>query len=446
LSHRTAPIEIREQCAFTARDAGPVLEALRDVAGTREGVLLSTCNRTEFYLVEGAEDAPPGVWEMLSKRLGTDAAPSGYVRRDRDAVRHLMRVTSGLDSMVVGEAQIKGQVRDAWELCRPYSGPVLNRLFQTAQSVAARVRTETAIGRGAASVSSAAVQLAKKIFGTLNGRRAMVLGAGEMAELALQCLLDEGVRATLVANRTFERADELARRHGATAMQYEDCWAALATVDLVICSTAAPHPVVSYDSVAAAVAERGDQPLCILDIALPRDVEPEVASLDNVFLYDLDDLRAVVAANLEQRQAQLPSAEEVIDGEVERYWDWLAGLAAVPVVADFRAAMDRVRADELAHAARRLGELTPAQREIVDHFSRSLMNKFLHAPSVRLRAAAANGRGLGVVDTARYLFGLDETPPPIADATQQDAERDAGRPAERATGERASDGPASEAR
>jgi glutamyl-tRNA reductase len=441
LSHRTAPIEIREKCAFTTRDAAAALEALRDVSGTSEGVLLSTCNRTEFYLVEGAEDAPPSVWEMLSKRLGTDAVPFGYVRRDRDAVRHLMRVTSGLDSMVVGEAQIKGQVRDAWESCRPYSGAVLNRLFQTAQSVAGRVRTETAIGRGAASVSSAAVQLAKKIFGTLTGRCAMVLGAGEMAELALQCLLDEGVRATMVANRTFEHADELARRHGATAMRYEDCWAALATVDLVICSTAAPHPVVSYDSVAAGVAERGDQPLCILDIALPRDVEPEVASLDNVFLYDLDDLRAVVAANLEQRQSQLPSAEELIDGEVDRYWDWLAGLAAVPVVADFRAAMDRVRADELAHAARRLGELTPAQREVVDHFSRSLMNKFLHAPSVRLRAAAANGRGLGVVDTARYLFGLDETPPAAADATQQSAERETGGP-----GERADEGPASEAR
>ena len=414
VSHRTAPIETREKCAFGVRDTGPALESLRAAAGIREGVLLSTCNRTEFYLIEGDADGPGAVWATLTARLGADATPFGYVRRDREAVRHLMRVTSGLDSMVVGEAQIKGQVRDAWEVSRPYSGPVLNRLFQTAQSVAARVRTETAIGRGAASVSSAAVLLAKKIFGTLNGRHAMVLGAGDMAELALQCLLDEGVRAVLVANRTFERADELARRHGATAMRYEDCWSALTTVDLVICSTAAPHAVVTCEHVADAVAARGDRPLCILDIALPRDVEPEVGALDNVFLYDLDDLRAVVAANLEQRQSHLPSAEQLIDGEVERYWQWLAGLAAVPVVADFRAAMDRVRAEELAHAARRLGELTPAQRDVVDHFSRSLMNKFLHAPSVRLRAAAANGRGLGVVDTARYLFGLDDAPPPSA--------------------------------
>ncbi len=275
-----------------------------------------------------------------------------------------------------------------------------------------------------------------------------------MAELALQCLHQEGVRATLVANRTFERADDLARRYGATAMRYDDCWPALAEIDLVICSTAAPHPVVSYENVAAAVAGRGDRPLCILDIALPRDVEPEVGSLDNVFLYDLDDLRALVAANIEQRQSHLPSAEDLIDGEVERYWDWLAGLAAVPVVADFRAAMDRVRADELAHAARRLGELTPAQRDIVDHFSRSLMNKFLHAPSVRLRAAAANGRGLAVVDTARYLFGLDDAPPaaqtadPVAGHRgdrQAESAAEASRPPSRPAGA-APDGSAPEAR
>jgi len=238
---------------------------------------------------------------------------------------------------------------------RAYSGPVLNRLFQTAQSVAGtrphgdRDRAGRRIGqlRGGS--------VGEEILGTLNGRRAMVLGAGEMASSRLQCLLDEGVRATLVANRTFERADELARRHGATAMRFEDCWSALTTVDLVICSTAAPHPVVTRGHVAAAVAARGDRPLCILDIALPRDVEPDVGTLDNVFLYDLDDLRAVVAANLEQRQAHLPSAEQLIDVEVERYWEWLAGLAAVPVVADFRAAMDRVRADELAHAVASLG-------------------------------------------------------------------------------------------
>jgi glutamyl-tRNA reductase len=408
LSHHTAPIDARERCAVDPQDVGGVLDAFRAVSAAREVVLLSTCNRTEFYIVESDTEAADAVWTTLSARLGDDATPLGYVRRDRDAVRHLMRVTAGLDAMVLGEAQIQGQVRDAWELSRARSGPVLNRLFQTSLSVAGRVRTETTIGRGSASVSSAAVQLAKKIFGTLSGRRAMILGAGQMAELALECLIDEGVRAALVANRTFERAEALAARHGATAIRYDDCWENLAGVDLLLCSTAAPHPVVHPEQLAPSLAARGGRPLCILDIALPRDVDPAVGKLDNIFLYDLDDLRAVVAANIEQRRAQVPSAEELITSEVEKFWQWLAGLAAVPVVTDVRAAMERLRAEELSQAFRRLGDLTPAQREAVEHLSRSLMNKFLHEPSVRLRAAAANGRGLGIVDAARYLFAVDD--------------------------------------
>jgi glutamyl-tRNA reductase len=316
-----------------------------------------------------------------------------------------------MDSMVVGEAQIHGQVRDAWETSRPASGAVLNRLFQTALLTGGRVRSETALGHGALSVSSAAVQLSKKIFGTLLGRRAMVLGAGEMAELALASLQQEGVRAAVVANRTFERAVVLAAQYGATAVHYDDAWDALADVDLLLCSTAAPRPVVSAERVRAAVARRGDRPLCILDIAMPRDVGPAVAKLDNVFLYDLDDLQAVVSSNLERRHGELPAAETVIGEEVEKYWQWLAGLAAVPVLTKFRDEMNRVRERELRQAMRRLGDLTPAQRDAVEHFSQSLMNKFLHEPSVRLRAAAANGRGLGVVDAARYLFALDEGAP-----------------------------------
>jgi glutamyl-tRNA reductase len=412
VSHRTAPIEVRERFAYGASEVLPALAALRAASGAREAVLLSTCNRTEFYLVEGDRDEDreggPVVQELLGRRLGAEAAPYLYVRRDREAVAHLYRVTSGLDSMILGEAQIHGQVRDAWEQCREHSGAALNRLFQSALLVGARVRNETSVARGAASVSSAAVQLAKKIFGSLAGRRAMVLGAGEMAELALECLIDEGVRAAMVANRTYDRAEALARRHGATAMHYDQCWEHLHQVDLLLCSTSAPHPVVGAAQVRQALALRGDKPLCILDIALPRDVESEVGALDNVFLYDLDDLRAVVAANLERRAAELPSAEEVIGGEVEKYWQWLAGLSAVPVVTRFRQEMDRVREEELAHALRRMEPMSPAQREAIEHFSRSLMNKFLHEPSVRLRAAAGNGRGLGIVDAARYLFALDD--------------------------------------
>jgi glutamyl-tRNA reductase len=411
VSHRTAPIEVRERLAYGAEEIGPALAALRDGGTAGEAVLLSTCNRTELYAV--GDDAPAvaqQAWRLFGERLGQPVAPQGYVHHDKDAVAHLYRVAAGMDSMILGEAQIHGQVRDAWELSREQSGAVLNRLFQSALLVGSRVRNETSIARGAASVSSAAVQLAKKIFGSLNGRRAMVLGAGEMAELALECLMSEGVRAAMVANRTYDRAEALARRHGATAMHYDACWEHLHQVDLLLCSTSAPHPVVGADQVRRALARRGDGPLCILDIALPRDVESEVGTLDNVFLYDLDDLRAVVAANLERRAAELPSAEQVIGAEVEKYWQWLAGLSAVPVVTRFRQEMERVREEELAHALRKMEPMSPAQREAIEHFSRSLMNKFLHEPSVRLRAAAGNGRGLGIVDAARYLFALDDRP------------------------------------
>jgi glutamyl-tRNA reductase len=318
--------------------------------------------------------------------------------------------------MIIGEAQIHGQVKHAWEQSRTHSGAVLNRLFQTSLLAASRARNETGIGRGAASVSSAAVQLAKKIFGSLAGRRAMILGAGDVAEIALECLVAEGVRVAIVANRTFERAEDLAARHGGAAMHYDECWSALEEVDVLICSTAAPTPVVSAARVRAAVAGRGGRPLCILDIALPRDVEPRVAQLDNVFLYDLDDLRAAATANVEKREENLPAAEAIIAEETQKYWDWLAGLAAVPVVRKFREEMDRMRETELAAALRKLGPLTPEQEHGVEQLSRTLMNKFLHEPSVRLRAAAANGRGLGVVDAARYLFALENSTPAKADA------------------------------
>jgi glutamyl-tRNA reductase len=407
VNHLTAPVEIRERLTYRAAESNDVLGELLASSGAREGVLLSTCNRTELYVVEGSEPATKAIAAVLSARLGADVGPHLYVRRDRDAVGHLFRVASGLDSMILGEAQIHGQVRDAWENCRARSGVALNRLFQTTLMVASRVREETGIGRGAASVSSSAVQLAKKIFGSLGGRHAMVLGAGDVAAIALDCLRSEGVKVSIVANRSYERAESLAREHGATAMHYEECWERLHTVDVVICSTASPHPIVSVQHVAPAMLARGDRPLCILDIALPRDVESDVGKLENVFLYDLDDLRAAAAANLERRQEDVPAAEGIIAGEVEKYWDWLAGLEAVPVVADFRSRMEQLRADELALALRRIGGLSSEQTEGVEIFSRALMNKFLHEPSVRLRAAAANGRGLGVVDAARYLFALE---------------------------------------
>jgi len=406
VSHHTAPLPLRERLVVSAGDTIAAAQRIMEAAGAKEVVVLSTCNRTEVYAVEGDDDAAPAIWSDFSALLDEDASPYGYVRRDRDAVSHLFRVTAGIDSMILGEAQIHGQVRDAWEHSRGAAGAVLTRLFQSALMVGGRVRNETSIGRGAASTSSAAVQLAAKIFGSLGGRHAMVLGAGEMAELALECLVSEGVRTAIVANRTHERAEELAQRYHAQALHYDECWSRLADVDLLICSTAAPHAIVGVEQIAGSLKARGDRPLCILDIAVPRDVDPAVGSLGNVFLYDLDDLRTVATANIERRREELPAAEAVIAPEVEKYWEWLAGLAAVPVLRSFRTEMDRMREAELAEAMRKLEHLSPRDREAIEHFSRALMNKFLHEPSVRLRAAAANGRGLGVVDALRYLFDL----------------------------------------
>jgi glutamyl-tRNA reductase len=406
VNHRTAPIEIREKLTFSGVSRGRFLDDLRSRQTLSEAVLLSTCNRTEAYVID-TEDSVALIRELYSKQLGEDAAPFLYMRHDREAASHLFRVTSGLDSMVLGEAQIQGQVSDAWTSSRESTGAALNRLFQHAQLVGSRVREETGIGRGAASVSSAAVQLARKIFGSLNGRRAMVLGAGDVAALALECLRSEGVRVAIVANRTFDKAESLAREHGAVAVRYDECWSSLQNVDLLICSTASPHPVVRVENVAPAMRARGDRPLCILDIALPRDVEANVGELENVFLYDLDDLKGAAAANVDTRRENIPRAEEIIAFEVGKYWEWLAGLAAVPVVTEFRSQMDRVREEELSLALRRIDGLSVEQVKGLESFSKSLMNKFLHEPSVRLRAAAANGRGLGVVDAAKYLFALE---------------------------------------
>lgn len=406
ISHRTAPVAVRERVSVRPGELGSTASAAAAVTGSSEAVILSTCNRTELYFSGGANHAEE-TGALLSFRAGEDIGAQLYLRRDRDAVSHLFAVAAGLDSMVFGEAQIQGQVRDALAQSREAAGAVLTRLFNAAGSAAARVRGETAVARGAGSVSSAAVQLAKKIFGSLRGKRAMVLGAGEIAELALECLTAEGVSVGMVANRTHARAEALAARHNARALHYDECWAELGSVDLLLCSTAAPRTVVHPEHVAPAVRRRSGAPLCILDIALPRDVAPEVAQLDNVFLYDLDDLQAAASSALDHRRDDLPAAEAIIAEETDRYWQWLAGLQAVPVLTRVREEMERLRQAEVAAAARRF-PLSAGQREALEEFSRSLMNKFLHAPSVRLREAAGNGRGLGVVDAASYLFGVED--------------------------------------
>src|SRR5213596_80092 len=356
VNHRTAPLEVRERFAHAPREVPASLQRVLS-AGAGGGVLLSTCNRTEFYLAEPSDSTAETVWAILGERLGAGRSASeyGYFQRDREAVRHLYRVSAGLDSMILGESQIQGQVREAWEASRPQAGPVLHRLFQSALLVGARVRSETALGSGAASAPSAAVALADKIFSRLAGRSALVLGAGDMAELAAGCLVSEGVRVTLVANRSYERARAIAEALGARALTLDEAWEHFATADIVLSSTAAPHAVVTWERVAPAIGRRGGRPLCILDLAVPRDVEPAVGQLENVFLYDLDDVRAA----------------------------------------------------ELERALKRLPHLSPEDRAQVEQFSHALLNKFLHPPTIALKQAAQAGRGYGLLESLKKLFGLE---------------------------------------
>jgi glutamyl-tRNA reductase len=409
VNHRTAPLEVRERFAHGAHEVPGALARVM-AAGASGGVLLSTCNRTEFYLVADEERVADVVWDLLGERLahGAAAREYGYIARDREAVRHLYRVSSGLDSMILGESQIQGQVRDAWEMSRAQAGPVLHRLFQTALHVGARIRTETALGMGTASAASAAVAVAGKIFGDLAGRTALILGAGDMAELAATCLADEGVQVRLVANRTHERARVIAERLGARALTLDEAWPHFATTDIVLCSTAAPHAVVTWERVGAVIGGggRSGRPLCILDLAVPRDVDPAIAQIENVFLYDIDDLQTVAAQATVRRRDEVPAAERIVEQETDLFWAWYGGLGVVPVIKEFRARMEALRAAEVERALRHLGHLAPEDRARVEQLSQALLNKFLHQPTVALKAAAEQGRGYGLLEALRRLFGL----------------------------------------
>jgi glutamyl-tRNA reductase len=407
VNHRTAPLEVRERFAHAARDVPPTLERVL-AAGAQGGVLLSTCNRTEFYLADPEDSVPAAVWDVLSERLGDGRSASayGYSERDRAAVRHLYRVSAGLDSMILGESEIQGQVREAWEIARERAGPVLHRLFQSALFVGARVRSETGLATGTASAPSAAVALAGKIFHALAGRSALILGAGDMAELAATCLASEGVRVTLVANRTYERASAIAEALGARALTLDEAWEHFSDTDIVLSSTAAPHAVVTWDRVAPAIARRGGRPLCILDLGVPRDVEPAVGQLENVFLYDLDDLQAVARQAAAERRRDIPAAEHIVSEEVERFWAWYGGRVVVPVLTELRDRLEAVRQAELERALRRLPGLGPEERRHIEHFSHALVNKLLHQPTIALKQAAEAGRGAGLLEALKRLFGL----------------------------------------
>jgi glutamyl-tRNA reductase len=419
ISHRTAPLEVRERFALAADQSASALCTLVG-AGCAEAVILSTCNRTEVYTRAPAEgvDAAALSRRLLCAHAGmaeAEAADCLFTRRGERAVEHLFRVVASLDSMVLGEAQIQGQVREAYGRAagsngsRAGAGPVLSRLFETALRIGARVRTETRLGAGAASIPSAAVQLARKVFGTLRGRRAIVLGAGEMSALALQCLNADGVASVVVTSRTEARARELVGQHGGVAAPIAELPALLRTADIVATATAAPHPVLTRAMVEQAVAGRRS-PLLILDIALPRDVEPEVDTLDGVFLYDLDDLSRVVEGALEQRRSEVEIAERIIGDGVREFTAWHRARSVVPLIRALRGRAEEVRRRELARARRALRDLSPEQLAAVDALTKQLTAKLLHDPTTRLRDSAAEQYDGEIAELTRYLFSLEDDP------------------------------------
>jgi len=416
LNHKTAPVEVRERLHFPDRDLPEALGALGALPEVLERLILSTCNRVEVYaVVPEASGAREALQAFLAERRGVPPeafTEALYLHAEREAARHLFRVASSLDSMVVGEHQIQAQVKEAYAIAGRLgaTGPILNGLLERALHVAKQVRTETGIGAAPVSVASVAVDLAKRIFSDLAGRTVMVLGAGEMAELALTHLRDEGIRTIVVANRNHDRAVELAGRAGGRAVTFLQARDEMVGADIVISSTGAPHVLLGRDDVAEVVRRRHYRPIFLIDIAVPRNIDPKVNELDNVYLYDIDDLQGVVAANLSARKREAVRAEAIVDREAEQFGQWLRSLEVVPTIVSLRERIGAIRRAELEKALGRLGDLTPEQREAVAALSTSLVNKILHQPMTELKRQASSSDGHLYAAILRALFRLPDPP------------------------------------
>ncbi len=395
VSHHSAPLEVRERVALAPEQAA---ELARSLAGDdAEAVCLSTCNRTELYV------AGSGAEERAADALGDQVEEAVYRRRDDDAARHLFRVAAGLDSRVRGETEILGQVRAAYALGMP--GPLLDRLFREALRVGRKVRTQAPVGDPATSAAAAASVLAERVLGDLSGRRVLLIGAGEIGERTAARLVARGARIIGVANRGEQRRVALAERFDAVPLELGKAGAALAETDVVIGSTASPGLVLTREQVEVALASRDRRPLLLIDLAVPRDLDPEIAALPYAFLYDVDDLdEAVGTGSLEGAAAR---AEAIVAEEAERFRAWQASRGVVPAIASLRARAEEIRARELARAERRLARLSVEERRAVEAVTVQIVNKLLHDPTVRLKEAAAGADGAAYADAVRHLFGLD---------------------------------------
>ena len=414
ISHKRTPMEIRERVYFDESDLRtPVLE-LKARKEIEEAVLVSTCNRMEVYArTDDFDQAVSSIQEFIGQFHEVPQAilkEHGYAMKTKEAVRHAFRVSSALDSMVVGEPQILGQVKESYRVAQETgsTGIYLNHLFERSFAVAKRVRTETRIGENAVSVSYAAVELARKIFGDLDAQRVMLVGTGEMAELATQHLVQLGARGVVVANRSIERAEVLADRFGGRAVDINHVEAELVVADIVLCSTGAPHAVIHRETVQRVIRRRRNRPMFFIDIAIPRDVEPGVQDIGNVYLYNIDDLEHVVVANIQEREREAARAEVLIDEESAAFLRWMETLEVVPTIVSLRERAEAVRLKEVADLRSRLKGLSPEAEEAVDALTASLVNKLLHSPITELKRRAAGEDAPTFLRVTRSLFGLDD--------------------------------------
>lgn len=415
LNHKTAPIEVRERLAFTDEACAASLHELVDGERISEGLIFSTCNRVEVLAATGragGDECATQIGEFLSRARGVPADSFGrhlYVHTEEAAVRHVFRVASSLDSMVVGEPQVLGQVRRAYSIAidAGTAGRVLHKLVHHALRVAKRVRTETGIASSAVSISYTAVELGRKIFGTLKGTTVMLVGAGEMAELAAQHLKNAGASRLLVANRTYETAAALASKFEGEAVEFGALAARLAEADIVICSTAAGGYVITPEMARAALEARRKRPAFFIDISVPRNVDPAVGRIENLFVFDVDDLESVVVSNIRERERESERAELIIDSEVMGFQQALRSLDIGPTVAAIRQKMDEIARAELARQRGRLGELTPAQERAVEQLLASVVNKISHPVISRLRRSHDTGEDQNV-KAWRDVFGVEE--------------------------------------
>lgn len=439
ISHKTAPVALRERVALTEGRAETFLRELLSDGEVHEAVAISTCNRTEIYVVAGDPvEAETRVLGMLARQADirpTELAESIYALRNCDAARHLYRVTAGLESMIVGEAEVQGQIKRAYEvaLAAGVTGPLCNRLFAAALATGKRARSETAVSQSRVSVSSVAVDLARETLGDLASRRVLVLGTGEMGELTAQALSAQGAGTIFVANRRREQASQLAARFQGRVVGFDELPRELELADIVLASTASPHTIVGHDELAMVMRERQGRPLLLIDIAVPRDLDPLCAALPGVTLHDIDDLQAVVRRNLWVRQAEARRAEVIIEEEIQRFVGWLGSLEVVPTITALRARGDEIVEGVLAENAERWESLSERDRTRVEAVARTVVNRLLHEPTVRMKRTGRD-RVHARLQVLREMFGLEDAPEPVeADGDVAAAEvRELPPPAERA--------------